>query len=464
MTLHAPGDVPPAGADGAAASAAKIGPARRLITMMLLAAAALDLARCGIVLATARHAGPAAALLLAGAGAATLSLWTARGCHGGRRWSVWAALLIGVASAPQAATTGFRLPYTIPDSATAALGVLLAVAVLATAEAPGAKNDSPEGLTRCTSRPRIGLPQSDAPDREGTEMAGNGHGRTKGESPGRSQDSRRRPGARERIAAERAAQRRAQARRRLLVPAASVTAVLAIIAAFVAVKLTLSQPGASESVAPAAVVRQVSTVPSAVLAQVSGGQSAATLHTVRKPGRPLVVGGKPAIVFVSEESCPFCAAERWPLAVALSHFGTWTHLGTTRSSATDVYPSTATLSFRTARYQSAQLTLRTTELADSLGRPLQSPTSLDRQLIGTYDVPPYVTGADQSGAVPFLDIANRYVLAGSQYSPQVLAGLSAGQIASQLRNPSSPVAKAIDGSAKVIIAAIDQVLHEHPAH
>jgi len=159
-----------------------------------------------------------------------------------------------------------------------------------------------------------------------------------------------------------------------------------------------------------------------VLAQVNGGQSAATLHTVRKPGRPLVVGGKPAIVFVSEESCPFCAAERWSLAVALSHFGTWTRLGTTHSSATDVYPSTATLSFRTARYQSAQLTLRTTELADSLGRPLQSPTSLDRQLIGTYDVPPYVTGADQSGAVPFLDIANRYVLAGSQYSPQVLAG------------------------------------------
>jgi hypothetical protein len=78
-------------------------------------------------------------------------------------------LLIGVASAPQAATTGFRLPYTIPDSATAALGVLLAVAVLATAEAPGAKDDSPEGLTSCTGTPRIGLPQSDVPDREGTD-------------------------------------------------------------------------------------------------------------------------------------------------------------------------------------------------------------------------------------------------------------------------------------------------------
>ena len=32
---------------------------------------------------------------------------------------------------------------------------------------------------------------------------------------------------------------------------------------------------------------------------------------------------------------------------------------------------------------------------------------------------PYVNSADQSGAVPFLDIANRYVLAGAQYNPQV---------------------------------------------
>jgi hypothetical protein len=50
-------------------------------------------------------------------------------------------------------------------------------------------------------------------------------------------------------------------------------------------------------------------------------------------------------------------------------------------------------------------------------------------------------------------------LAGAQYNPQILAGLSQAQIASQLRNPASPVAKAIDGSANVIIAAINNVLH-----
>jgi hypothetical protein len=250
------------------------------------------------------------------------------------------------------------------------------------------------------------------------------------------------------------------------VPIAAVTAVLAIIGVLVAVKLSsgpVSAATASESLASSAVVRQVTTVPPGVLTRVSPGQAATPLQTVKAAGPTLTIGGKPAIVFVSEESCPFCAAERWPLAVALAHFGTWSHLGSTTSSATDIYPNTATLSFRTAQYSSAELTLRTTELADNAGRPLQAQTPLDTKLIDSYDVPPYVNSADQSGAVPFLDIANHYILAGAQYDPQVLAGLSAAQIASQLSNPSSPVAQAVDGSAKVIITAIDQVLHDQAA-
>ena len=267
--------------------------------------------------------------------------------------------------------------------------------------------------------------------------------------------------ARERIAAERAARKRAEARRRLLVAIGAVTAVLAVVVALVAIKLTSApaRPVATESAASSVIVRQVSTVPAAVLTGASTGQVITPLQAVQGSGPPLSIGGKPAIVFVSEESCPFCAAERWSLAVALSHFGTWSHLGSTTSSATDVYPSTATLSFRTAVYRSSELTLRTTELADNAGHALQAQTPLDTRLIDTFDVPPYVNSADQSGAVPFLDIGNRYILAGAQYNPQTLAGLSQAQIASQLRNPASPVAKAIDGSADTIIAAINNVLH-----
>jgi hypothetical protein len=271
----------------------------------------------------------------------------------------------------------------------------------------------------------------------------------------------RRPGARERLAAERAARQRAAKRRRLLIALGSVTAVVATVATLVTVSLTSTpaQLTASESAAPAAVVRQVTNVPSSVLTQVSPGRVATPLHQVAASGPPLTADGKPVIEFVSEESCPFCAAERWSLTVALSHFGTWDHLDVTKSAATDIFPGTATLSFRSARYHSSQLTLHTTELTDNAGHNLQAPTTLDRQLIGQYDVPPYVNSADQSGSVPFLDIGNRYILAGAQFDPQVLAGESATQIAAQLRNPSSPVAQAIDGSANVIVAAIDQVLH-----
>jgi Domain of unknown function (DUF929) len=295
---------------------------------------------------------------------------------------------------------------------------------------------------------------------KGQQVANTRHDHAQRKSPGRPQAKER---ARERIAGVRAAQKRAEARRRLWTPIASVAAVLAVLAGLVAVKLTSANPAPSESPAPASVVSQVTTVPAAVLARASAGQGVTPLRTVQAAGPPLTISGKPAIVFVSEESCPFCAAERWPLAVALSHFGTWSGLGSTRSSATDVYPNTATLSFRTARYTSPDLTLRTTELTNNIGRPLQAQTPLDTRLIDTYDVPPYVNSADQSGAVPFLDIANHDILAGAQYNPQVLAGLSAAQIASQLSNPHSPVAKAIDGSANVIIAAINQVLRHQPA-
>jgi hypothetical protein len=65
-----------------------------------------------------------------------------------------------------------------------------------------------------------------------------------------------------------------------------------------------------------------------------------------------------------------------------------------------------------------------------------------------------------TGAVPLLAIANLYVIAGAPYNPQVLAGLSATQIAARLRGPSSPVAQVIGASTQVIINQINQVLRD----
>jgi hypothetical protein len=138
MSSRLPKDVAAADACSEAASPAPgIRPGQRLTAVLLLAAAALDLIRCSLVPMAASHPVPAAGLIAAGLAAAALSVRTARGCQAGRRWSSWAALLIGATSVPQAALAGFHSPYTIPDTATAALGVLLSVAVLATADRSG---------------------------------------------------------------------------------------------------------------------------------------------------------------------------------------------------------------------------------------------------------------------------------------------------------------------------------------
>jgi hypothetical protein len=138
MNDRPPWDLTAVGADaGTASPAAGLRPGRYPIVVLLLTAAALDLTRCGLVVAAARHPAPSAGLVAAGLTAAALTLRTARGCQAGQRWARWAALLIGAVSAPQAAASGFRTPYTIPDTATAALGILLAVSVLATAGRTG---------------------------------------------------------------------------------------------------------------------------------------------------------------------------------------------------------------------------------------------------------------------------------------------------------------------------------------
>ena len=137
-----PGDAPSAAADGAAGPIANRRPARRVTAVLLLAAAAMDLTRCSLVAATAGQAGGTAMPMSAGLAAAAVTIWTARGCQCGARWSGLAAFLIGAVSAPQASASGFSAAFTIPDCATAVLGVLVAVGVLATADRAGQPGSS----------------------------------------------------------------------------------------------------------------------------------------------------------------------------------------------------------------------------------------------------------------------------------------------------------------------------------
>jgi hypothetical protein len=71
--------------------AAEVPRGRRLIAVLLLASAAMDLTRCGLTVMTARHPMPAYGLAAAGLAVAALSVPTVRGCQTGPRWAGWAA-------------------------------------------------------------------------------------------------------------------------------------------------------------------------------------------------------------------------------------------------------------------------------------------------------------------------------------------------------------------------------------
>jgi hypothetical protein len=255
---------------------------------------------------------------------------------------------------------------------------------------------------------------------------------------------------RERIAA-------AARRRRLRLAGTAVGGVIVVLVAMVAVKLLAprSAPAATGPV-PSTVVDSLLHIPSSSLD--AAGRGTTTAPT-RINGRPaLTDGGKPLVLYVGAEYCPFCAAQRWGLIVALSRFGTFSGLGPARSATDDVYPGTATLTFHGASYTSPYLSFQGVELATSERRggsyaPLDTPTALQRAVLTEYDAPPYVA-AGSAGAVPFVDLGNRFVMSGASFSPGLLAGLTHEQIVTALGAPDSGVAKAVLGSANAFTAAL----------
>ena len=281
---------------------------------------------------------------------------------------------------------------------------------------------------------------------------------------GKASRSKRAGTARERIAAQRAAAQRVETRNRVLMASGAVVIVIAIVVAFVVIKANHksgSSGPATGTVLSASTIGNVSAVPASTLNTVGAGTSAAkTLIPIT--GSALTSGGKPEVLYIGAEYCPYCAAERWAMVVALSRFGTFSGLHGIHSSSSDVYANTPTLTFYKASYTSKYVTFATVEEQTVSKATLQTPTSAQAALISKYDAPPYVAQTN-AGSIPFVDFGNKYMISGASYSPQLLAGKSWSQVAAALSNPSDPVAQAIDGTANRITAAICKLTGNQPA-
>jgi hypothetical protein len=259
----------------------------------------------------------------------------------------------------------------------------------------------------------------------------------------------------------------AQRRRRMYLVGGPVLGVVLIVGSLVAVKLATGsgQPksGVKASQAASSLTAQLSAIPSSVLDAVGVSGASAKPSAITAP--PLTEGGKPMMLYVGADYCPFCAAERWAIAVALQRFGTLSGLGQTASSPSDVYPSTATLSFHGTTFTSQYLALTAKEIqsnqvVNGQYAPLDTLTATEQNLFSTYDKPPYTSS---TGSIPFVDIGGKYVISGATYSPAILKGKTQAQIAAALSDPASPIARAVGGSANLIAAAICAVTSQQPA-
>ncbi|SRR6266487_3006825 len=200
------------------------------------------------------------------------------------------------------------------------------------------------------------------------------------------------------------------------------------------------------------VLKAVTTVKSSVLEDVNTGGLQNVITPIK--GQPPLTGpnGKPEIFYYGAEFCPYCAADRWSMVVALSRFGTFSQLPQSLSSSTDTAPNTSTFTFVNSKYTSSIIDFVPLENEDRDGKPLQEPTAAQQQLLQTFKVTGY----------PFLDIGNRYQV-GALYDPGVLANLSQKDIASKLSDPNDTVTKNIIGGANYLTAAICAVTNNQPA-
>ena len=273
--------------------------------------------------------------------------------------------------------------------------------------------------------------------------------------------------AREKAAASRGAAKQAEQRRRAMIILSSVVAV-AIVGGIIAV-IAINSGGKNKAVVGskttiAAVMQKVASVPAATLDSVGAGSAVAgpqQVSGVAGASTPLTgTTGKPELLYIGAEFCPYCAAERWSMAVALSRFGQLSGTSFTASSGADVNPNTSTLDFKDAKYTSKYLDFAPFEAEDRNHAPLQTVPKADDALWGVLSAK-YVQNGQKG--FPFLDYGNKWVMTGPTYVPDKLAGLTQLQIANQLADPTTDVAKGVDGGANIVTATICNITNNQPA-
>ena len=158
---------------------------------------------------------------------------------------------------------------------------------------------------------------------------------------------------------------------------------------------------------PAATLAKLQSVPISTLAAAPTSGIVTSPQSVNGPA--LMADGKPELLFIGAEYCPHCAAERWPLYVALSKFGTFSpQPGRIHSANED--GDVPTLTFYGTTYSSPYFTFTPVEVyhEQATGQRLRASTDADPGEATLWE-------DTNGGTFPFVDFGGKKVLPSAQY-------------------------------------------------
>ncbi|MCI4347753.1 MAG: DUF929 domain-containing protein, partial [Thermoplasmata archaeon] len=165
--------------------------------------------------------------------------------------------------------------------------------------------------------------------------------------------------------------------------------------------------------------------------------------------------GKPVFFFFGSAACPYCSASSWALVVALERFGSLSGTVFDYSSSNDQYPHTPEIVLASAVLVSSYVSLQVSETTDT----------------GTVTLPgfangyqnAYVVTFDPFSSIPFIVIGGQYFITVSLLSPSTLAGMTPGQVQSEIATQNGAAWNVISPQADWVTAFLLKVDGSQPA-
>ncbi|HEX4208344.1 MAG TPA: DUF929 family protein [Ktedonobacteraceae bacterium] len=230
--------------------------------------------------------------------------------------------------------------------------------------------------------------------------------------------------------------------------------IVVVVAVAIGVFVYLSnRQNANVTVGQDTAYQSIASIDPKLLATVGPGNATNRMKAIKGDGKLTGATGKPEFLYMGGEFCPYCAAQRWGVIIALNRFGHFTQAPQPLSSGEESIP---TFSFHGAKYTSQYIDASLLEIDDNAQPqpgPLDKPAAQEQQLFNKY----------AQNSIPFIDIANQRISVGPYYDATLLKGQSYQQIVSQIKDPNSDISHGVLGTANYLTAAICASTNNQPA-